>query len=136
MTDFLTGSKRTVAAVSLALATAFTAGCAGMPRGVPTAGGAIGGAVIGNKVGGSVGAVLGGLGGAVLGSMAEEDCQTRVSGTQSRSVNGNRTGEWRGRETMKTDCVYSGNTRPGNFNAPQHLEHMQGGGTSNYRPQR
>lgn len=137
MTDFLTGSKRTVAAVSLALATAFTAGCAGMPRGTMTGAGTIGGAVIGNQIGGTIGGVLGAIGGGLGGSLLEPDCTTKTTETLNRRINGDNTTTWRGNGTMQTECQYSGSNKPGNLNAPRHNEHMQGGGNdirSNFRP--
>ncbi|MBI2233600.1 MAG: hypothetical protein HYU57_01090 [Micavibrio aeruginosavorus] len=108
--------KRTAGAITLALATAVTAGCGTLPRGAMTG--------------------IGAIGGGVVGGMLEPDCTTKISGTQTRSVNGNNTGAWRGSERMNTECAYSGKNAPGNFNAPQHYQHMQGGqgGGSNYRP--
>lgn len=129
--------KKTAGVITLALATAVISGCGSLPRGSMTGIGAIGGGVVGNEIGGAIGAVVGAIGGGVVGNMLEPDCTTRISGTQTRSVNGNNTGAWRGSERMNTECAYSGKNAPGNFNAPQHYQHMQGGnqgGGSNYRP--
>ncbi len=132
MDMFNSGTKRALATAALALTTVFSTGCA--TPGATTVGGAIAGGAIGNEVGGKLGAVLGIIAGAAAGSFAEPDCTTTVQSSQTRSVNGNSVGTWRGNEKMDTECNYSGNTVPGSFNAPSHLQHMQGNGNSNFRP--
>ena len=73
---------------------------------------------LGLRFASAVGALL------TVAGCATNDCTTTVSGTQTRSVSGNATSEWRGAEVMSTTCRYRGDTEPTNFKAPAHLEHM------------
>jgi hypothetical protein len=62
-----------------------------------------------------------------LSGCATAPCTTVVHSTGDRTFNGNGTSDWAGSERMATTCRYTGDTKPANWNAPAHIEHMQEG---------
>ena len=63
---------------------------------------------------------------AIMSGCASSPCSTTVVSSGSRTYHGDDTTKWSGVENMRTTCNYRGNTDPGSFNAPSHLEHMNG----------
>lgn len=132
--------QKTLAACGLSIMMAFgTAGCAGnigmktgIGAGVGAAAGGLGASALGarsNAVKGLAGLAGAGIG-AVVGSLFEDDCQTKVTADRSRVGVGNNVTDWRSKERMKTECNYSGDNPPQNWNAPSYEQNMGGNGTS------